>query len=134
MLEKDCIQSLGFRNVVKDGEVKGFQIKVRSIYYRGLWLSQIRPATIKVDDITYKGEQITWVINGKEYTQEEMKSIGDVHWDITEPATLSVKKQGGLKSGFHDVEFEYGFSSSYMPPNMDGILAGGVHKRRLILV
>lgn len=134
MLEKECIQSLGFRNIIKDGEIKGFQIKIRSVYYRGLWLSQIRPATIKVDGITYDGDQITWEINGKKYTQKEMKSIGDVHWGITEPATLYVKKQGGLESGFHDVEFEYGFSSSYMPPAMDGILAGGVHKRRLILV
>lgn len=134
MLEKECIQSLGFRNFTKDNEVKGFQIKVRSIYYRGLWLSQIRPATVRVDGVTYKGDQITWGINGKEYTEEEMKNIGDVHWGITEPATIYVKKIGGLESGFHDLEFEYGFSSSYMPPNMDGILAMGVHKRRLVLV
>lgn len=63
-----------------------------------------------------------------------MKSIGDIHWGINEPATLCVKKQGGLESGFHDIEFKYSFSSSYMPPNMDGILAGEIHKRRLILV
>lgn len=119
MLEKECIQFVGFRNVIEDGKAIGFQVKIRSVYYRGLWLSQIRPATIKVDGTTYKGNEITWKINDKEYTQEEMKSIGDIHWGINEPATLCVKKQGGLESGFHDIEFKYSFSSSYMPPNID---------------
>ncbi len=65
MLEKECIQSVGFRNVIEDGKAIGFQIKIRSVYYRGLWLSQIRPATIKVDGTTYKGNEITWKINDK---------------------------------------------------------------------
>ena len=49
MLEKECIQSRGFRNVTENGEVVGFQVAFRSLYYRGVWLSQLRPATLRVD-------------------------------------------------------------------------------------
>lgn len=134
MLEKECIQYRGFRNVSENGRIVGFQVKVRSVYYRGLWLSQIRPATLIVDGVTYSASQIKWILNGKTYTQDELATIGDVHWGITEPAALLVEKPGGLETGFHDVVFQYSFSSSYMPPAMDGILAGGAHKRRMVLV
>lgn len=63
MLEKPCIQSRGFRNVERDGKIIGFQVNIRSLYYRGLWLSQLRPATVTVDEDTFTGDQITWTIN-----------------------------------------------------------------------
>ena len=49
MLERDCIQSRGFQNTEKDGQIVGFQFTIRSLYYRGLWLSQLRPATVWVN-------------------------------------------------------------------------------------
>ena len=42
-MEREVIQSVGFRNIKKDGEVVGFQLKVRLPYYRGIFLSQLRP-------------------------------------------------------------------------------------------
>ena len=33
--------------------------------------------------------------------------------------TIRVKKEGGLARGYHDIEFRYGYSSSYMPPVKD---------------
>ena len=49
-MEKQVIQSVGFRNIKdEDGNVTGFQFKVRLPYYRGIFLSQIRPGTLYVD-------------------------------------------------------------------------------------
>ncbi|MEH7155745.1 C-glycoside deglycosidase beta subunit domain-containing protein [Neobacillus drentensis] len=133
MLEKPCIQSRGFKNVVRDGEIVGFQVNIRSLYYRGLWLSQLRPATVTVNGETFLGEQITWTINGVTYTQAEMAEIGDVHWGLLEPATLTVAKEGGLESGSHEIEVNYTYSCSYFPPVADTVL-GGAQKRTLIMV
>jgi len=133
-LEKPCIQSRGFKNVEKDGKIIGFQVNIRSLYYRGLWLSQLRPATVSVDGETFTGDQITWTINGVTYSQAEMASLGDVHWGILEPATLTVAKEGGLESGSHCIEVSYTYSCSYFPPVADTVLGAIPHKRKLIMV
>jgi len=134
MLEKESIQSRGFRNVESDGKVIGFQVNIRSLYYRGLWLSQLRPATVKVDGETFSGEQIKWTISGITYTQSEMATLGDVHWGVLEPATLTVSKEGGLEPGYHDIEVSYLYSASYLPPSIDTVFGTKPHKRRLLLV
>lgn len=136
MLEKECIQSRGFRNVSKNGKVIGFQVSFRSLYYRGVWLSQLRPATVFVDGEKFADDQITWTIDGKTYPQNELAKHGEVNWPLLEPAILNVRKPGGLAQGFHDVEIQYSYSSSYMPPSMDELMVQlqGPIKRRLILV
>lgn len=48
-MEREVIQSVGFRNIKKDGDIIGFQFKIRLPYYRGIFLSQIRPGTLFVD-------------------------------------------------------------------------------------
>jgi len=134
MLEKQCIQSRGFRNIKIDGELKGFQLKVRSLYYRGLWLSQIRKISLKVDGKTYADEDITWIIAGKEYAQSDLKVLSDQFWGILEKATLVVNAPGGLEQGYHDVEFELIYSCSYFPPQVETLLSGPPHRRELLLV
>lgn len=136
MLEKESIQSRGFRNVTKDGKVIGFQVAFRSLYYRGVWLSQLRPATVIVDGEIFSGDQITWTISGQTYEQSDLAKEGEVNWSLLEPTILTVRKPGGLAQGFHDVEVKYTYSASYMPPSMDESMASfhGPNKRRLILV
>ncbi|WP_256758102.1 DUF6379 domain-containing protein [Cohnella sp. WQ 127256] len=134
MLEKECIQQRGFRNVELDGKVTGFQINIRLTNYRGLWLSQLRPATIIVDGETFAGQQITWTINGVTYEQAELAERGDDHWSLLDPATLTVAKEGGLASGCHEIEVRFVYSSSYIPPVADTLLGSKPHKRTLILV
>ena len=48
-MDKQVIQSVGFRNIEENGEVTGFQLKIRLPYYRGVYLSQIRPGHLIVD-------------------------------------------------------------------------------------
>lgn len=135
MLEKEGIQARDFCNVTVDGKKTGFQLSIRLTYYRGLWLSQLRPATVAVDGEKFTGGQITWTIGGKVYQQDELGMYGDVHWGLLEPAVLTIEKPGGLTPGFHDVEVDYAYSSSYMPPEMDELLSRLIpNKRRLVLV
>lgn len=134
MLEKECIQSRGFRNTIEDNETTGFQFEIRLMYYRGLWLSQIRPISVKVDGEEVSQKDIMWEIEGEKYTQAEMETIGNIQWNVLTPAVIHVRKKGGLDSGYHDLEIDHRFSSSYMPPNMDEVLSFGSHKRRLLLV
>ena len=116
-MEKQVIQSVGFRNTKDaEGNVTGFQFKVRLPYYRGIFLSQIRPGTLFVDGERIEKDSITWVIDGEEYTNEEMKTNYQVHWSVTKPAVLKVEKEGGLAQGYHDLKYGFCFTSSYMPP------------------
>ena len=48
-MEKEVIQSVGFRNIKENGKITGFQFKVRLPYYRGIFLSQLRPGTLYID-------------------------------------------------------------------------------------
>ncbi len=146
-MEREVIQSVGFRNIKENDRITGFQFKIRLPYYRGVFLSQIMPGTLYVDGEKFEKEDIVWQINGEEYTCEEMSEDWQTHWAVTEPAVLKVKKEGGLAQGFHDLSYGFCFTSSYMPPSMQNALnpdeelfvflpefGHHVNKRRLLIV
>jgi hypothetical protein len=113
MLERENIQSRGFNNISEGKKVTGFQVPFRSSYYRGVYLCQLKPATVTVDGEKFDGDQITWTISGKTYTQTDLTNHDEIQWPIYEPAVLTIKKSGGLKLGIHEVEVTYGYSNSY---------------------
>ncbi|MCR5777410.1 MAG: DUF6379 domain-containing protein [Lachnospiraceae bacterium] len=116
-MEKQVIQSVGFRNIKdNDGNVCGFQFKVKLPYYRGIFLSQLRPGTLYIDGEKIEKEDITWCFKGEEFSNEQMAQDFKTHWGTTTPATLKVKKKGGLAQGYHDIKYGFCFTSSYMPP------------------
>ncbi len=119
MLEKDTVQHRGFRNVVKDGEVIGFQVAVRQQGYRGAFLSQLRSHAVIVDGVEYGNDVLTWTISGVTYTVDEMKTLGRIMWQLSDTAVITVKKPGGLSQGEHDVQVIFGHIASYLPPRLD---------------
>ncbi len=121
-MEKQVIQSVGFRNIVENGEVVGFQFKIRLPYYRGVFLSQLRPGTLFVDGERFEREDIVWNINGEDYTMDDMAVDFKTHWNPTKTAVLKVKKAGGLSQGYHDLKYGFCFTSSYMPPIIQSML------------
>lgn len=133
LLEKGLIQLRGFRNVFRGGKVIGFQVPVRSLYYRAVWLSLLRSATVTVDGEKFEGDQITWTISGKTYAQRALEKQSKMIWPLWEPAILTIKKPGGLKIGSHDVEVTYAFVRSYIPPSVDVHLKES-GKRKMVLV
>lgn len=143
MLEANVIQYRGFQNIEKKGKIVGFQICVRSDYYRGVWLSQIRPGKVIVDGVVYPKEKVIWEINGVDHTVDEMSKNSKDFWNILDVATLKIMKEGGLEQGFHDVSVRFAASCSYMPPFMDDFdedgdgvsFNGGTYTRdRMIIV
>ncbi len=118
MLEREVIQSVGFRNIKAGDKVTGFQFKIRLPYYRGIFLCQLRPGTLFVDGERFEKEDIIWNVDGIDYTYEDMLTNRDTHWSVTKPAVLKVKKEGGLAQGSHKLTYGYCFTSSYMPPIM----------------
>ncbi len=146
-MEKQVIQSVGFRNIEENGEVTGFQLKVRLHYYRGVFLSQIRPGTLIVDSERFEKEDIVWEVKGEEYTYDQLRADWHTHWDLDKPAYIKVKKPGGLAQGFHDITYGLCYTSSYMPPihqdnnepDKDHFIfmpeiGKNVHHRRLLIV
>lgn len=118
MLEKEMIQSRGFKNLSKDGKVTGFQIRVRTPYYRGIWASLLEGADVIVDGEEFSKQKILWTIGKRTFTLAELEAASDVRWPFEEAATLMVPKAGGLEPGIHDVGVHLAFRASYMPPDM----------------
>ena len=118
MLEQDLIQTRGFHNIYEDGKITGFQFCVRLTYYRGIFLSQLRPQKVVADGEVFEKEQVIWCVNGKDYTCEEMAKNSDVHWNPLDTAVLKIPKEGGLAPGYHEISTGYKYSSSYMPPKL----------------
>jgi hypothetical protein len=118
MFEADYIQQRGFMNVSENNKIIGVQIPFRTVYYRGLHLSNIQVLfVVKIDGETFKEDQIQFVTGGKAYEQKDFQSYSNVYWPIDELGTLIVKKPGGLTLGTHDVEVSYGYSVCYSSGN-----------------
>ena len=146
-MEREVIQSVGFRNIKENGEIVGFQLKIRQPYYSGVCLSQIKPGNLMVDGELFTKDQIIWKVNGEEYTAEDMRKDRYTHWHPMEPATLIIKKAGGLSQGYHDLEYGFCSTHSYMPPMMEDLsdptkeeviympeFGHNLHRRRLLIV
>lgn len=144
MLEKHNIQTRGFHNITdEEGNVTGFQFRLRTKYYKGLWLSQLRIGDVIVDGERYPRELQTWIINRTAYTPDEMLEIGDqlesTYWQVVDAAVVQVRKPGGLEQGYHEIEVKYGWTNNYFPPfMMDPVLGVQLStsntKRELLIV
>ncbi len=91
-----------------------------------------------VDGVTYRRNEIIWEINGVDYTPDQMAELGDVYWQITDTATVKVKKPGGLSQGYHDVNVQFGWRCNYIAPEREhpvlGINFGGFDNTRRLLI
>ncbi len=148
MLEKQVIQYRGFRNVYDDaGNAIGFEFRVRTTYYRGVWLSQLRIGSVYADGerFTPDSGKVTWIIGGVERTPAEMAEDNKDFWEMNQSAIIRVKKPGGLAQGYHDIKVLFTTSASYMPPEMDkfedslepkGFFMGGspAKERKMLIV
>jgi hypothetical protein len=136
MLEKLNVQSRGFRNVYTGGKATGFQVRFRTSYYRGLYLSMLRPFEVKVDGETFKGDQIKLTIGGKTYvnTMEVLQKYPNIYWQIYEPVILTINKPGGLALGSHDIECGYAYTQCYEFKEPDAIYDLNFYKRKMTLV
>ena len=115
MFEKYMVMTRGFQNVVQDGDVVGFQMKVRITYYRGIYLALIARLEVTVDGETFPPDQLRFSIGDRTFTLDEMTKEETVRWPFGEPATLTVHKPGGLKPGLHEVKVIQIIKPAYIP-------------------
>jgi hypothetical protein len=116
MPDNHMIFDQGFKNVLENGRITGFQLKVQNMNYRGVPLSLVQGIEVTVDGEVFKEDQIRCTVRGRTYTLAEMEKIGDnqSRWPWLEPVTLTVSKAGGLKQGVHSVKVRMGIRVSYM--------------------
>ena len=61
LLERDLIQSVGFRNVTEGGRVTGFQFRVRMPSYRGMAASLIDGIGVRIPGLVDVAPDVpTW--------------------------------------------------------------------------
>ncbi|WP_241038565.1 C-glycoside deglycosidase beta subunit domain-containing protein [Blastococcus litoris] len=116
MLDHNVIQGRGFRNVVQDGRVTGFQFVLRQPNYRGTAGSLLDGVGVVVDGERIPDHVPLWTVQGRTYTLDELRASTDVRWQLDEPAVITVPKPGGLATGVHRLEVVVYLRRPYFPP------------------
>lgn len=132
MFEEPIIQSRSFQNVGEPGARVGFQVSIRTPYYRGVWLSLLEGADVTVDGRRHARAGVTWTIQGQTYSVSELASASDRRWPYEEPAVLTVPHAGGLDPGMHAIEVAVVYRMSYIPAEMQPTVS--IARRNLTMV
>ena len=70
---------------------------------------------VKLDGEEVPTEDIKFCLHGKEFGIAQLHDLVSEFWQITEPATIKIFKDGGIVAGEHDVDVKLMFHSPYMP-------------------
>jgi len=116
MQDRYVIMNTGFKNIVKNEQIVGFQINIRIPYYRGTFLSSVQELSLHYDGIEVPRTNLRIATAGKEMSIFEAEEADDVRWVFGEPATLLAMVDGGLDPGLHVIEVGIGIRKSYTPP------------------
>lgn len=99
-----------------DGKVKGFSMKTRVNYYRGIPLSMIHDLEVELDGEKLDRETVKFTIDGIDYfTADELETVTAYKWEYGHEATVFVEKDGGLTAGTHDVRLSQTIRTEYIP-------------------
>ena len=101
MLDRDIIQGRGFRNIVENGEVTGFQLQLRNPNYRGTAGSLLDGVEVVVDGERWDEHLPLWTLQGRTFTLDQLRASTGPRWQLDELATITVPKPGGLSAGVH---------------------------------
>ena len=116
LLERDIIQSVGFRNVREGDKVTGFQLRLRMPSYRGMTASLIDGVAVRVGDLVDVAADVPlWTLQGQTYTLQELWDGEGVRWPLEDAAIVTVPFEGGLPDGVHEVSIEMRLRMSYIP-------------------
>ena len=128
MLEVPMIQTRGFRN---RGPGAGFEVRIRSPYYRGVWTNLIDGASVTVDGEEFAADALRWQIAGHDYSSAELQESTDARWPVDVAAILAVPRDEPLSIGFHDVSVELRLRMSYIPEELQPTVWS--ESRRLVI-
>lgn len=89
------------KNEIVAGKAIGYTFEIRYPSYRGCFLSCIEELRFEVDEKEIDKNQISFGLNGKEFTLDELPELFREYWYIMNPATIRVMQLGGLEKGEH---------------------------------
>lgn len=115
MLDRDIIQNRGFTDVVEDGRVTGFALRLRNPNYRGLSSSLVDGVDVTVDGRTWTHDQTLVELQGRRFTLDELRRSTGARWHLDETATVVVPHEGGLPAGVHQVAVDVHLRAPYFP-------------------
>lgn len=116
LLERDLIQSVGFRNVREGGEITGFQFRVRMPSYRGMAASLIDGIGVSIPGLVDVAPDVPlWTLQGRQYSLAELWDGDGVRWPLEDAAIITVPLPGGLPDGVHELSIELRLRMSYIP-------------------
>lgn len=104
-----------FCNVRNGAQITGYQLQIRTNYYRGTYLSQVDSLRLVVDGEEVPLDNITFSIDGATYTFDQLAKATHKRWAFGAPATLTVYKPGGLQPGPHTIQLGLFSRNSYIP-------------------
>ena len=112
---RDILQKNSLRNYYLRGRVEGFQFDVLLANYRGHFLSTIEQLEVSINDQAVPKKDILFCLNGKECIVDDLKNQSNEFWTIATPATIKVRKPGGLEKGSHKVTLTLILRNPYLP-------------------
>lgn len=116
LLERELLQSIGFRNVREGDRVTGFQLRLRMPSYRGMAASLIDGVAVRVGDLVDVAPDVPrWTLQGRTCTLQELWDSEGLRWPLEDAAVITVPFDGGLPEGVHEVSVELRLRMSYIP-------------------
>lgn len=86
-------------NTYVNGKKLGYEFQIRLSNYRGHFLSCIEECAVTVDGKEVNSDDITFCLNGKEFTLSQLPSLISEFWNLIEPATINVYQPGDYQKG-----------------------------------
>jgi hypothetical protein len=114
MYEKYMVLKEDIQSVVDNGVGKGFTVKLKIPYYRGVCLSLVEDIQVKFNGRLFPKEELTFTVGGETFTFEEMATMTLQRWEFGEKATVFVPLAGGIPLGMHRVEVTVAIRVSYL--------------------
>ena len=100
---KMLIVNQPIRNIKAADVTVGYEFKLQYPSYRGTFLSCIEELVIKVDDQEIPKQDVSFLINDKQFLLDELPECFKEYWFVLDFATIRVIKVGGLTPGEHKV-------------------------------
>lgn len=115
MLERQLVQSVGFRNTGPQAARTGFEFRLRLPSYRGLRASLIDGVDVTVDGESFDHTRNLLVIGDTVLDLAALREATELRWPLDQAATVRVARPGGLTPGVHDITVGVRVRQSYIP-------------------
>lgn len=110
----DVICDNSLKIVEREGRAIGYSFDIRLSYYRGLFLSCIDEFELVVDQEKIRHQDMLFHLNGKTFTIDHLTNCTTEFWNLIEPARIEVIREGGLRSGEHEIDLTLYLRIPYM--------------------